>query len=261
VSRLCAHSLGAIGLAGDERSRVHGLDPRAKLVGLLSVTLVAVSTPLWAWPVYVACAAALVGVAVVGRIPARVIWARTRVVLPPVLFVAVFVPFLRRGDAAYEFGPIEVSEAGLRTFAEVSAKATIGTDSAVLLAATTTFPAVLRGLEELRVPRLFILIAGFMYRYLFVILGEVVRMRSALTARAYRPRHVLQVGAIGRVATALFLRSYARGERVYLAMAARGYRGSMPQLAPLAFGRADAAFVAALVCSLVTVRVVVAAAA
>ena len=37
---------------------------------------------------------------------------------------------------------------------------------------------------------------------------------------------------------------YARGERVYLAMLARGYRGAMPQLVPLSFGRADAAFVA-----------------
>ncbi len=55
-------------------------------------------------------------------------------------------------------------------------------------------------------------------------------MRAALAARGYRPRHALQAAAIGRVATALFLRTYERGERVYLAMLARGYAGATPRL-------------------------------
>jgi cobalt/nickel transport system permease protein len=83
-----------------------------------------------------------------------------------------------------------------------------------------------------------------MYRYLFVLVGEVGRMRSALAARGYRPRSALGAGAAGRVATALFLRTYGRGERVYLAMLARGYRGAIPRIAPLSFARMDAAFVA-----------------
>ena len=56
--------------------------------------------------------------------------------------------------------------------------------------------------------------------------------------------------------TALFLRSYERGERVYLAMLARGYAGTMPRLGVLAFRRADVAFVAVLVVVLVPIRVV-----
>ena len=125
----------------------------------------------------------------------------------------------------------------------------------MLLGATTTFPAVLRALEALRVPRLFVLIAAFMYRYLFVIVEEVRRMRAALSSRGYRPRHALQAAAIGRVASALFLRTYARGERVYLAMQARGYRGDDAPAAPLVFGRADAAFVALVLLALVPLRV------
>ena len=76
-------------------------------------------------------------------------------------------------------------------------------------------------------------------------------MRAALLARGYRPRHALQAGPMGRVATAMFLRTYGRGERVYLAMLARGYRGAMPQLVPLSFGRADAVFVALVALALV----------
>ena len=54
------------------------------------------------------------------------IWARARVVLPLVLFVAVFVPFVRDGDPV-DLGPVTVSEQGLATFATVSAKAILGT--------------------------------------------------------------------------------------------------------------------------------------
>ena len=81
-------------------------------------------------------------------------------------------------------------------------------------------------------------------------------MRVALAARGYRPRHALQASAIGRVATALFLRTYDRGERVYVAMLARGYAGATPRLSALAFGRADVLFLAVLMATLLPLRVV-----
>lgn len=252
---LCNHALELTGLAGDPASRVHRLDPRAKLGGLAAVTLVAVSAPLGAWPVYVACALVLLGVALIARVAAATVWRRARVVLPLVLFVGVFVPFFRQGGATYELGPLTVSSEGLEVFGAVAAKATIGTISAVLLGATTSFPAVLQGLEALRVPRTFTLIAAFMYRYLFVIVEETQRMRTALTARAYTPRTALQAAPVGRAVTSLFLRSYGRGERVHRAMLARGYSGTMPVLVPLRFGVVDALFVAGIAGALITLRV------
>jgi cobalt/nickel transport system permease protein len=83
-------------------------------------------------------------------------------------------------------------------------------------------------------------------------------MRAALAARGYAPRHALQAAAIGRVATALFLRTYERAERVHLAMLARGWRQTMPRLDVLVFRRADALFLAALGTLLLSVRIVAA---
>jgi cobalt/nickel transport system permease protein len=254
MGALCNHSLELTGPAGDPASPVHRLDPRAKILGMVAITIVAVSTPLEAWPVYVCCAAVIAAVAVAGRVPPRAVWRRVRFLLPIVLAAGIFLPFLRDGGQTHELGPLTVHEEGLRTFAAVSAKAVIGTLSAVLLGATTTFPAVLRGLEAMRVPRLLVLIAAFMYRYLFVIVEETGRMRAALAARAYRPRNALQAGPIGRMATAMFLRTYSRGERVYNAMLARGYSGRMPYLTPLALRRADVAFVALVLIALLPLR-------
>ena len=249
--------LNHTGVAGDLDSPIHRLDPRAKLIGFAGVTLVAVSTPLHAWPAYAACAATLIVVAALARVSPGTVWSRVRVVLPLVLFVAVFGPVGRDGDPV-DLGPCTVSEQGLATFATVSAKAILGTCSAVLLGATTSFPDVLHALERLRAPRLLILIAAFMYRYLFVIVDEVQRMRAALAARGYAPRHALQAAAIGRVATALFLRTYERAERVHLAMLSRGWSQTMPRLNVLTYSRADAVFLSALAASLLSVRVIAA---
>ena len=71
-------------------------------------------------------------------------------------------------------------------------------------------------------------------------------MRTALAARGHRPRHLLQAAATGRLATALFLRAHARGERVHVAMAARGWTGAPPAAAAAALRRTDLLFVAAL---------------
>jgi cobalt/nickel transport system permease protein len=248
-------ALHRTGVAGNPASPIHRLDPRAKIVGLAGITVVAVSTPLRAWPAFAACALALAVVAAVSRVSAATVWSRVRVILPLVVLVAALVPFVRGGPAV-QVGPLALSEAGLATFALVTAKAAIGAFGAVLLGATTSFPDILHGLERLRAPRLLTVIAGFMYRYVFVIADEARRMRSALAARAYRPRHLGQVAALGRMVTALFLRTYERGERVYLAMLARGYSGTMPRLSVLSFGRADTIFLVALAIVLVPTRVV-----
>src|SRR4051812_29594734 len=163
---LAAHALPGTAPAGDPASPVHRLDARAKLLGLIGVTVVAVSCAPGDWPVLAACAGALAAVAAVARVPARELWRRGRVVLLPVALVAALLPLVRADGGALA--------------ASVATQAAIGVAPAVLLTATTPFPAALRGLEALRVPPLLVQIAAFMYRYLFVLAGEGARMRQAL---------------------------------------------------------------------------------
>jgi len=80
------------------------------------------------------------------------------------------------------------------------------------------------------VPRVFVAITGSMMRYAEVITGEMRRMRIARQSRGYEPRWMWQSKAVASSAGALFVRSFERGERVYLAMASRGYDGSLPAL-------------------------------
>jgi cobalt/nickel transport system permease protein len=112
----------------------------------------------------------------------------------------------------------------------VLAKASLGLLTSVVLAGTTEIPSMLRGFEKLHVPRVLTAIMGFMIRYLDVVLGEFRRMRVAMQSRGHNPTSLAQIAPYARSAGLIFIRSYERGERVYLAMASRGYTGQMPTI-------------------------------
>ncbi|MEA2932826.1 MAG: cobalt/nickel transport system permease protein, partial [Actinomycetota bacterium] len=107
-------------------------------------------------------------------------------------------------------------------------KGTLGVATTVVLAASTPIPLLLQGLDRLRVPKAFTAVAGFMVRYLDVITEEMRRMKIARLSRGYDPRWIWQAKALASSMGALFIRAYERGERVHLAMVARGYSGTMP---------------------------------
>ena len=95
------------------------------------------------------------------------------------------------------------------------------------------FHDLMHGFERLRLPRLMVAIISLMYRYLAVLTDEASRMMRARAARsaalpgAKRPSVRWQASVVGNMVGALFLRSYERSERVYVAMQARGYDGTM----------------------------------
>ena len=213
----------------DVRSPVHRLAPQCKLAATIAFVLAVVATPreaVWAYGLY---AALVVAVATVARVPLTTLARRLTVETPFVLF-AVLLPFVARGERTEVLG-VALSVDGLWAAWNVLAKATLGVASSILLAATTTVPALLRGLERLGVPRTFTAIAGFMVRYADLITGEMHRMRIARISRGHDPRWFWQARAVASSAGALFVRSYERGERVHLAMQARGYTGALPVLA------------------------------
>ncbi|CAN5494673.1 cobalt ECF transporter T component CbiQ [soil metagenome] len=153
--------------------------------------------------------------------------AKRLVVETPFVLFAVFLPLIGRGERLDVLG-LSLSIDGLWAAWNILIKATLGLATTVLLGATTPIAEILHGLEHLRMPRLMTAIAGFMVRYADVITGEVTRMRIARESRGYDPRWFWQARAIASSAGTLFIRSFERGERVYLAMVSRGYSSSMP---------------------------------
>jgi cobalt/nickel transport system permease protein len=194
----------------------------------VAFVIAVVATPreaFWAFGVH---AALIVAAAAVARLRPGFLLRRLLIEVPFLLF-AVFLPIVGRGERLEVIG-LSLSRSGLWAAWNIVAKATLGAAASVLLAATTRVPDLLKGFSRLHFPRVLTAMMGFMVRYLDVVVGELGRMRTALRARAYRPRWIGEARALAAVAGTLFVRSYERGERVYLAMQARGYQGAMPEL-------------------------------
>ena len=205
---------------------VHRLRPECKVLGVFLFVLVVVATPgdvHWAFGLY---ALLLAGVIRAAGLALRTVTTRTLIETPFVLF-AVALPFLEGGEQVQVLS-LSLSAHGLQAAFTILAKGTLGVVASVVLAATTDLRDLLRGMERLRLSRTLVMIMGFMIRYLDVIVGEANRMRIARVSRGYDPRWLWQARALASSAGTLFIRSYERGERVYLAMLSRGYTGSIP---------------------------------
>lgn len=240
-------------------SPVHRLDARAKIVTCFGLVVVCVSTPP-------ECAAAFAGYALflalllgASRVPVRYVARRALVVLPFVALAAIFIPFFRpdpaSGSHTIGLGAVQLSRPGLLIFWNVLIKAALAVAAMTLLSSTTPFPQLMRGLEQLKAPRLLVMLASFAYRYLFVLIDEAERMERARDARGYRGRWLWQAHVIGQMIGMLFLRSYERAERVYAAMLSRGFDGHALGGEPAPLRAGDGLFTAAALALLLLFRV------
>ena len=214
-------------------SVLHRRDARAKLAAL-PVYLIVIATAHRELPLVAAGFAALLvaGVAV-ARLPLAGALARSLVVLPfTLLFGAIC---WLAGDPAR----------GLA----IVLKSYLSALAVLLVVSTTPLPGLLRAIEWFGVPRFLLMVAQFIYRYLFVVAEEAQHMSKAGLARgatasglvARRERFRAAAGALA----VLFARSYGRAEDVHRAMLARSFSGRFPAPAARRSGWTDIVFVLA----------------
>lgn len=229
-------------IAFDPRLRVAGplqaLDARCKILAFFALVVCAVSVPPSCWRAPAAFVGAAALLLLVSRIPLGAALKRLLFLVPVVLALAAVVPFAKAAGgekvALWAGGPL-VPRQGLLVLWNVSSKALVGLLCAIILAGTTGVPRLLEAFERLCVPRVLVLTMSFIHRYAITMQEELARMKRARDARGWRGRWIWQAGTLGSMAGTLFLRSYERGERVWQAMLARGYRGKLigPSSAPL----------------------------
>ncbi|MCU0492190.1 MAG: cobalt ECF transporter T component CbiQ [Chloroflexaceae bacterium] len=226
----------------DRQSPVHGLDGRVKLLLTLGYILALALLPPGNWLAYAACAGLLWWAISRAQLPLRTILARSIVALPFAL-VAVSVVFTRPGLPLFSlplgFATLTATDAGLILFASILLKSWLSVQAALLLTATTHFFDLLAALRALHLPPILVAILSFAYRYMFVLVEEAQRLLRARDCRsATLPGQrsggsiAWRAAVVGRMVGTLFLRSYERSERIYVAMLSRGYNGNMHTLTP-----------------------------
>ena len=76
------------------------------------------------------------------------------------------------------------TDAGLLRFVSIVIRSWLSVQAAILLVAVTHFPDLIHAFEHLRVPPILTTIVAFLYRYLFVLTDEVLRLLRARQARS-----------------------------------------------------------------------------
>jgi cobalt/nickel transport system permease protein len=114
----------------------------------------------------------------------------------------------------------------------------------VLLTLTTPWSKLLAALRALYVPRMFILVLGMAYRYLFHLLDTVTDMYTARKARTVARDTNVASGRtyVAASAGALFGKAHALSEEVHQAMVARGYRGDSRSVSTVRVRSVDVGF-------------------
>jgi cobalt/nickel transport system permease protein len=95
------------------------------------------------------------------------------------------------------------------------------------LALTTPMTEIFSLLEEFKIPVVVLEIAMLMYRYIFVFLEEAANMYNSQKTRLGYLSIRGSFKSLGILASNLFIRTWVRGEQVYISMESRCYDGSM----------------------------------
>jgi len=227
----------------DLDSFIHKLDPRTRFITTFAFILVVVLTPPTRWQAFALYFALLAGLILLSKLPPLYVLKRSLVIVPFVLMIAIFIPFFRPGEVVGSYNvwlwELSITYSGLLVLWNVVIKAWLSILSLIVLSSTTKFSELLKGLEQLRMPKVMVMILSFMYRYIFVLVDEVIRMKQARDSRNFGGKRTWQLKTIGNMVGTLFLRSYERGERVYGAMVARGFEGQTRTLTNLRFQAVD----------------------
>jgi cobalt/nickel transport system permease protein len=244
----------------DTGSRVHGMDPRIKLVLALAFILAVTTTPPALWPAYIAFLALVWSSAFMARLSPLRVLRRSLIGIYFSSVVILSVPFVREGATMAHFPlfrwDVTITDQGLMLLLGVIAKSWLSVTAATVLISSTRFAELLQAMTALRIPRIMVAIVGFTYRYLFVLVEEAQRMAVARDSRSAEPDErkggtiLWRARVLGGMLASLLLRSYERSERIFEAMTSRGYSGQVRSLQSLSWRRhevmAGAAALAAL---------------
>jgi cobalt/nickel transport system permease protein len=235
VERTIAGLAGAMerALYAEELARADGLlqrlDPRVKVIGLLSLVVAAALARNIL--VILGLFGAAIVLALLSRVPIRTL--ATRVWVGALLFtglLALPAIFITPGQVVYRLPLLgwPLTAQGLGAASYLIVRVETAATFSLLLILCTPWAQVLKALRVLRVPVVFVVILGMTYRYIFLMLQTAQDMFESRQSRMVgrldsADRRRLASASVG----VLLSKSIQLSGDVYLAMLSRGFRGEI----------------------------------
>lgn len=203
------------------------IDARIKIVFIVIALLVnLLSENIWT-PVCIAglCLIALLSI----RIPFRLILLRFAIPLVMAMVVLITQIFLYGITPLFtidmHWWQLTGYEEGLTRGILILWRVIAGISLVLFLSMTTPAHKLFRAASWFKIPGIFIELALLTYRYIFVLIDEVITIRDAQKARLGYIGWKRSMNSLSILGGTLLLRAYDRAEHVYEAMLVRGYTG------------------------------------
>lgn len=215
---------------GESRRLLVALDGRVKLVLLLAALIVNLLAGGLRVPLLLMLLAAVLVKA--AGVPLRAFAKRMAV---PALIAAVALLtqlfWVKEGELllrvpllAWEWS---ITSGGLGRGLELALRILGGMGVLLFFALSTPLPELLRAARFFRCPPVLVELAMIMYRYIFLLLEEGVRIRNAQKSRLGFAGLRAGLNSSTILGGMLILRTFDRAERNFAAMLCRGYRGAL----------------------------------
>ena len=152
---------------------------------------------------------------------------RMYVIIPFILF-SLFLPFVSKsGSVTYLYNNIAIYQDGVFEMSNILFKSVAGVAMAVALSSTTSQFDIIKGLEVLKFPKIFVSILSFALRYISVYISEFQRIRLSMRSRGFKNKGLSDSISLAYAGSAMLIRGFERGEKVYSSMIARGFDGNL----------------------------------
>ena len=163
-------------------SPIHSIDSRVKVLVTLAFIISNALLPDGAWIAFALAWGFILTANVFSQLGIGFTFRRSFIALPFAL-AAITVLFSIPGQAVSSFHFLmwnfTITDAGLLRFVSIVVRSWLSVQMAILLVAVTEFPKIVHALNHLRVPTIITVIISFLYRYLFVLADEVLRLLRA----------------------------------------------------------------------------------
>lgn len=221
---------------------IHRLDPRAKVITTFLFLIAVVSFDKYTVSALIPFLIYPVVLMSIGNIPLQSLVKKIVLVAPFAVFIGIFNPLLDR-DIMITFGHVGIS-GGWVSFTSIMIRFFLTVGAALVLIAVTGFNAVCMALEKLGTPQIFVIQLMFIYRYLFVLVDEAIRLNRARALRTFNKRGT-GIKVFGHMIGHLLLRTLDRAQRIHLAMNCRGFDGQIKTINRLKMSISEVLFIIA----------------
>jgi cobalt/nickel transport system permease protein len=205
-------------------SRIHTLDPRARICAALGYSLLNAIAEQFAVLVMALVFSCIL--VLIARLDLKMVVKRLKPLFWFLLLLWIFMPISFAGDAAFTIGKFDIPEAGLVITGMITLKSLSILLLFMALVASMSISTLGHALGSMGLNGKLIFLILMTYRYIFVIENEYARLYTAMKIRGFRSgTNMHSYRTFAYLAGMLFVRASKRAGRVHQAMKCRGFTG------------------------------------